>query len=167
MCCLAPACCSDCSKHVAYCELAWLKHAAQRQTNKAGLSIRTAAVALFRLSLAIRLESPRFPSDCSTEPHNKQHSCHILHRPVGFVTEKGLLTVAVLCTGSSDNREAMTQLRRSVHMGFVVDKVTVEQGSLRVLRYSAVSTISTMLHTQLHLNITVIRRKSGRSLRKL
>ena len=61
----------------------------------------------------------------------------------------------------------MTSLRRSVHTGFLVDKVRVGQIFLRVLRYAAVSTIPTLLHNQVHLNITVIRRTSGRSLRKL
>jgi len=157
---LATAWCSDCTKHVAYCDVAWSKHAAQRQTNKVGLSIRTAAVALCRLSLAIRSENPRFPWDCSTHSHNEQDICHILHRPVGF-------DCVALCTGSSDKRDPMTSLRRSVHTGFLVDKVRVGQIFLRVLRYAAVSTIQTLLHTQVHLNITVIRRTSGRSLRKL
>jgi hypothetical protein len=78
-----------------------------------------------------------------------------------------VLTAVVLRTGSSDTRDATAQLRRSVHMGFVVDKVTVGQVFLRVHQYPSVSTIPTALHTQVHLNITVIKRTSGRSLRKL
>jgi len=50
---------------------------------------------------------------------------------------------------------------------FLVGKVTLWQVSIPVLRFSHVSIIPPMLHTHLYLNITVIRRTSGRSLGSL
>ena len=50
------------------------------------------------------------------------------------------------------------------HVGFVVDKVQLEQGFLPVVLFSPISIISPILHTQVHLNTTLIKRTKGRSL---
>jgi hypothetical protein len=52
----------------------------------------------------------------------------------------------------------------SVDVRFVVDEVALWKVFLSVLGFCPVSTIPPMLHTHRHLNITFIRRASGRSL---
>jgi hypothetical protein len=41
--------------------------------------------------------------------------------------------------------------RGTVHLTFTVDKVASEQGFLLVIQFTAISIISPMLHTHLHL----------------
>jgi hypothetical protein len=53
---------------------------------------------------------------------------------------------------------------RPVHLKFVVDDVAQGHVSLHVIQIPAVSIIPPMLHNQLHLHITLIRRTRGQSL---
>jgi hypothetical protein len=47
-------------------------------------------------------------------------------------------------------------VRRSVRVGFVVDKVAMGQAFFQVLRFSSVNNILPVLYTQLHLNLDVV-----------
>ena len=49
-----------------------------------------------------------------------------------------------------------------VHVISAADKVALGQGFLRVLRFSPVSTIPAMLHSYLHLHVTLTRISNGR-----
>jgi hypothetical protein len=51
-----------------------------------------------------------------------------------------------------------------VHVRYAVDRLALWQVFLPILRFSPVSIVPPMLHTRLHLNTTLIRRTSGRSL---
>jgi hypothetical protein len=53
---------------------------------------------------------------------------------------------------------------RSVCVTFVVDRVALGQVFIPVLRFSPVSIIPSMLHTQLHLHVALTRRTNRRSL---
>ena len=53
---------------------------------------------------------------------------------------------------------------RLFHLRFVVDKVTLGQALGRVLLVRHVSVITPLLHTHFKLNMTLIRRTSGRRL---
>jgi hypothetical protein len=52
----------------------------------------------------------------------------------------------------------------AVELKFLMDKVAPRQASLCVFRFSPISIIPPMLHTHLHLEGLVTRRKNGRSL---
>jgi hypothetical protein len=51
----------------------------------------------------------------------------------------------------------------SVHLRFMEDKLTTEQGFLGLLVFSPVSIIPPMLHLHLHLHVLLIKRTNGRS----
>jgi hypothetical protein len=78
---------------------------------------------------------------------------------VNFLLEKALPWLRRLVAGLSPRRPGFDP--RSVHMGFVVDKVALGLVFLPVLQFSPVSIIPPMLHTHLHLHIALIRRRNG------
>jgi hypothetical protein len=53
---------------------------------------------------------------------------------------------------------------RLAYVGFLVNEVALRQVILRVPRFYPVTILPLFLHTHLHLNTTVIRKRSGRSL---
>ena len=54
---------------------------------------------------------------------------------------------------------------RSVHVRFVANKVALGQVFLGVLRFSSVSIMPPMLHTDPHLHVVLTRRTNGRGLK--
>jgi hypothetical protein len=102
------------------------------------------------------------------------HASHCIWH-VRSSQQRVLSDICRLCRLLSSGGRAMTQVTglslqrprfnpRSLHMGFVMDKVTLGQVSLQVLGFIFVNIIPPMLHTHLHLNATLITRTSRQSL---
>jgi hypothetical protein len=117
------------------------------------ISEQTAIISLYSIDWLVFLTE----MECVYRAVRNESLCII---QVNFLLYKAMSSLRRLVSSLSSRRTMFDP--KSVHLGFVVDRVTLEQVFLGILKFPLFAVIPLVLHSRLHLHVALSRRTNGR-----